>query len=369
VNPETFSQAILSLRTYLQAGVSELAEEFLSTGAEAGNADEISDLLAELVILLSNYHEEGVQLFPVVYMTDDLNSILQRLDGKDPIAIGHGPRAASTIRRAFKQCAPLAEDREWAIFVECSGDVLRYGIFRADQSPLNPTTFERLRQCACPEVKLLGLTRLGNFIEIRSVTGKRKYIDLAGGTEGAKNPPKLVREFVEVASEDAPQNLRAPLQAFYYRLGIDILHSTHGTLVAVIREGEEIPSIFWDGTLLEPKIDLIGGILKHLDANDAESLRKLSDWSALLRKMTRMDGITVIDTAGAIVGYNCFIQNSVLEKLELQQKKGSDTIGGARRRAFEVLCAHVGEKLLGVLYKSQDGVVDFCSTHTRQGSL
>lgn len=70
--------------------------------------------LTELVVILSNYQEEGLQLFPVVFISRSLESILKKLDGKDAIAVGSGPSTSQTIRKAFKQCAPLAEDRERA---------------------------------------------------------------------------------------------------------------------------------------------------------------------------------------------------------------------------------------------------------------
>jgi len=346
------SDTVISFRHYLQNGIIPFASDFTESKI-------VSDLLTEFVVVLSNYQEEGVHLYPVIFISEDLSSILTTVGGSDSITIGSGPKARETVQSAFKECAPLAEGRGWAIFTVLMEDEIIYGIFRTDQSPLNPTPFERLRRSTSAPRRVIGLTRMGGgFIELRSDQGKYKYIDVTGSHEETNNPSKLIRAFVKLATQAAPEDFKAKLQSFYYRVGIDLLHSGHGALIAVSHKNEEMPAIFRDGILLEPKIEILVDIEKLITLKDNDSFQRLVAKNQLLRKMAFMDGITVIDTAGSILGYNCFIRNSALER----KSKKSHTIGGARRRAFDVLSGYVGENLAGVLYKSQDGHIDLSSS-------
>ena len=98
---------------------------------------------------------------------------------------------------------------------------------------------------------------------------------------------------------------------------------------------------------------MLAGVSKLLASNNREALQQLVAWNQLLRRMANMDGITVLDSCGAIIGYNCFVKDSTAGSHE------SGTItGGARRRAFDVLRSQIGKQISGVIYKSQDGVVE-----------
>ncbi len=340
-------KGVLSFRSYLQAKITPFVSDFQ-------HLDLAADLLAEFIVVLSIYREEGTDLFPAVYIGEDVKKVLSIVHGIDPVSIGSGPQNRDTVRRAFKQCAPLAEGREWAIYVTIKRKILNYGIFRTDPSPVGPTPFERLRQNRDTQAKIIGLSRLGrSFIEVRSGVGLFQFVNMMGDHEESMNPKEMIRTFMKVATQNAPSELKPHLQSFYYRLGVDILHSNHGTLLAIIPHESSVPALFSDGILLEKRINILGGISNLLESNTREAVQQLVAWNQLIRRMASMDGITVLDSCGAIVGYNCFIKGSTLEL-----KNSGNIMGGARRRAFDVLCSHIGKQLSGVIYKSQDGVVE-----------
>ncbi len=289
---------VFSFRSYLQAKITPFVSDFQQS-------DVAADLLAEFIVVLSMYREEGTDLFPAVFIGEDINEILSVTHGIDPIMIGSGPQTRETVRRAFKQSAPLAEGREWAAYVTFKKRGLSYGICRTDPSPVSPTPFERLRQNKNQHLKIIGLSSLGrSFIEVRSGVGLFQFVNMMGDHEEAVNPKEMIRNFMKAATQDAPHDLKSQLLSFYYRLGVDILHSNHGTLLAIIPHQKS-------------------GISK------------------------------VVESCGVIVGYSCFIKGSTLES-----KESGTIMGGARRRAFDVLCSHLGKQLSGVIYKSQDGVVE-----------
>jgi hypothetical protein len=211
-----------------------------------------------------------------------------------------------------------------------------------------------LRENKDLHTKIIGLSRLGrSFIEVRSGVGLFQFVNMMGDHEETMNPKEMIRRLMKVATQDAPAHLKTHLQSFYYRLGADILHSNHGTLLAVIPHQKGVPTLFRDGILLEQKISVLAGVSKLLESNNREALQQLVAWNQLIRRMTSMDGITVLDSCGAIIGYNCFVKDSTLDT----QETGTIT-GGARRRAYDVLRSYLGKQISGVIYKSQDGVVE-----------
>ncbi|PIU00978.1 MAG: hypothetical protein COT74_00255 [Bdellovibrionales bacterium CG10_big_fil_rev_8_21_14_0_10_45_34] len=338
---------VLSFRSYLQSQITPFVSDFQQS-------DIAADLLAEFIVVLSMYREEGTDLFPTVFIGEDVEEILSVAHGIDPILIGSGPQNRETVHQAFRQSAPLTEGREWAVYAILKNRAISYGIFRTDPSPVNPTPFERLRQNKNKDLKVIGLARLGrSFIEVRCGLGLFQFVNMMGDHEEVVNPKDMIRNFMKIATKDAPSELKSKLQSFYNRLGVDILHSNHGTLLAVIPHQKSVPSFFRDGILLEKRIEVSFGISKLMESDMRDSHQQLVAWSQLIRRMASMDGITVVDTVGAIVGYSCFIKGSSLDS-----KDSGSVMGGARRRAFEVLRSHLGKQLSAVIYKSQDGVVE-----------
>jgi len=119
--------------------------------------------------------------------------------------------------------------------------------------------------------------------------------------------------------------------------------------VAVLDTRQRAPGFLSDGLWLDEPIDL-GGLALRYEAEHAErDALALSAYSSLFRRMVGMDGITVFDSRGRLLGYNCFIRQQVIGS------PARKVVGGARRRAFEVLCGELGHSLTAALYRSRDG--------------
>ena len=112
------------------------------------------------------------------------------------------------------------------------------------------------------------------------------------------------------------------------------------------------PDFLRDGIWLDEPIDL-GDLALRYEAHHTESdALALIAYSNLFRRMIGMDGITVFDSGGRLLGYNCFIHQQIIGSPPHQ------IVGGARRRAFEVLCDEVGRTLVAALYRSRDGAAE-----------
>lgn len=340
-------EKMVSFRDYLRERLEPLRSQ-LGTGFRG------EDFLSEIVLLMASYQEEGTDLFPVVFLADKREDFQTYLGAKELVVVGEGPLCRDSFVRAFKLCAPLAEDRLWAVYILVEKEHVRYGIFRFDSSPLAPTAFERLRGVAVPGTSLVGLTRLGgNFVEIRTSQGQHKYVNVSSSEEEHYHPGRVVRDFVDCVCKDVDDTVRPMLRSFYNRFGMDVLHSSHGSLVAVLPKGEPIPRILADGVHLNPPISIVRSVEAILDgAEERDSYIRLFSYNQLLRKLTWMDGIVLLDTEGTILAFNCFIKTS-------STSADDSIIGGARRRAYGHMQNSVPTVLAGCLLKSQDGHIEF----------
>lgn len=332
-----------------------LREELVLLLDEEGMHDEATaDALVEVVTSLSRYHEEGTALFPLVFLCDDLHAFLATVGGEDPLRMGHGPRGVETVRRALKQCAPLAIEG-WSIYLErraasagAEGGELRYGLFRTDAFVLRETPLEILRATSDPSLRALGVAQLGDsIVELRGASGSMRYVYLSGARSDAPPRPVLLRGLLSAIVRDVPEALAADTWTFYRRVFIDAMRTDHGSLVAVLPAGVEIPASFADGLHLEAPIDVARTIERYLGVRAETERARVQAQARLVASMLNVDGITLLRSDGAILGYNVFVRHS--------GDAPASPEGGARRRTFVHLASQVGTTLAAAFYRSQDG--------------
>jgi hypothetical protein len=343
------SPQILSYRHLLTGAV----EDFLD---EAGMSDpETTEALAEVLVTLSRYREEGVPLFPAVYIGDDLDELLGVLHGRDPIGIGQGAPTPETMRRALKQCAPLGR-RGWSIFIVRRPGELRYGVFHGSSFILHDTPMEWLRACNVRGRRAIGVVQLAeNVLELRSSGGVARYVYLSGARVDQPPPPTTLGELVRTLTRDVEPDALIDARTFYRRVFVTSLRESHGMLVAVLPAEPKSTTgrLFADGLLLESPIDVVAQIRKYRRTPCEETGNAIQAYADLLQGMMSADGITVLRTDGTIAGFNVFIQHRAAAR------RNDQPAGGARRRTFDALSGEVGHELVGAFYRSQDGFAEW----------
>ncbi len=318
--------------------------------AHHSEAELFGSLLAELIVGISGYREEGVKNVPLLFLGPDLKEILIHLRGNDPVEIGSGTLGGTLSRTILKTCGPLAQNHEWAIYVATKNHEVHYGLFRTDRFPLHESTFQRLRGLALERPVIIGLQRIGEaLVEIRSSSGRFHYIDFSGLLEISQNPAHLVLHWVAALTEDVPPNLKLKVESFYHRIAVEMLAAPHGTLAAVLRAGDPYPALLSDGVILNRSFGLSEAIRRYVKKRDEATALSLGSYASLIKKMLGMDGITVFNSSGDVLAYNCFVRN-------LHPYNPKEVIlGGARKRAFEIMSKRIGHELTCTLYQSQDG--------------
>jgi hypothetical protein len=318
--------------------------------------DDSAHALAELVVVLSRYREEGSSLFPVVFYGDDLERLLLHVGGRDPIYIGRGGRSPETVRRALKHCASLGVGA-WSVFIERAPDAYVYGVFRVDAFVLQETPIERLRMAEDPELHAIGIVQLAdNVLELCGPRYAGRYVFLSGARIDLAPTPVVIGKLVRSATRDVHAGVKAEVRRFFRHILYSAFRSPHGALIAVLPTRRKLARLLVDGLVLDPPIDVVHDVESYLRLRTEDTRAAVQGRAQLLEGMLRTDGITVLRTDGAIVAYNVFVRHGPLPAALIGQP-----VGGARRRTFETLRAHVGAELVAAFYRSQDGVADVAS--------
>lgn len=309
-----------------------------------------SKVLSEMVIGLAGYQEEGSKIVPLVFFATSLKSLLVSLKGNDAIEIGEGSLHPNTSLSILKTCGPLSQNQEWAIYVLLEPTKMRYGVFRTDRFPLHESSFQRLKNLSDQGIPIIGLQKIGAYnVEIRSGAGQHHYIDPSGLVALSQNPSNMIQQWVTALTSSVQPDLKKKMCAFYRRIAVDVLSSSHGALIAVIPCSSRMPELLSDGISLPRGSGLILAMKNYLKERSEAATLSLTARSNLIRKMIAVDGVTVFDSSGEVLAYNCFVRNmSPMNRKQI-------ILGGARKRAFEILTSRMDYEIDFALYQSQDG--------------
>ncbi len=342
--------AHVTLRDQLKGKISDLLDDAGMT------CHQTEEALIALSVDLADYREEGKQLYPRVVVCDDLVSTSRILQGSHAVEIGSGPRSPATARKCLKKCAPLASTN-WLVWIERQPDAFRFGVFRAPVSPTAVDLRSTLADLEPATVRALLLAQLApGTVEVVGAGLEGLLVHLSGERvevlPSAAQQDQLSRWFMESIKA---AHMLDPCVSFARNLFGDLLRESHGSLIAFVRSGDPVPAVLAeDGTILGEPLDLAELVIRHADDEPTENYTGLMASTALLGGMLNSDGITVLDTAGRILGYNCFVRASP------DDLKPSELVGGARRRAFTALSALVDSgELRAAFIRSSDGASEF----------
>jgi hypothetical protein len=317
----------LSFRAQLKGEIGDFIEKSGMACIETTKA------MMELIVELSHYEEEGTALYPRVLVCDSLSETLGLLGGTTPIEIGKGPRIASTVKQALKKCAPLAR-QGWSIYVERFDDKFIYGVFREPELPTAIDVRATLASLPKDSVNAVLACQIAErAVEIVSTADRHLHIHLSAVSTDESPVNASICALIQAVVHDVPDEARESLRSYLSSTIGDALLHGHGTLIIVIKAGHEIPPVFADdGVVLPEPIELADIVKRYLEKQSIETILALMSYAELLKGMLGCDGITVLSSDGAIIGYNFFVKENYTAGVP-----ASELIGGARHRAFAAL--------------------------------
>jgi hypothetical protein len=298
--------------------------------------------MTELVVLLARYKEEGVKLCPQVYLTNNIDRICSLLPDGEKLRIGVALASVDGIKETLKKCAPLAANG-WHIYVENTGEEIRYGVFRPSLNPVS-VLMDDVIMTPDDELNVVKAFPIADeCVEIAANNGLRHYIFLDHRKEDAPPPLVYLDQLIAYIVQDVIDTLREPVSGFLKRQLYESLRHAHGCLIAVTHLQKPPKFLSTDGVILEHPIDFPRLVEDLLSGKISTEFL----WSkgSLVTGMLNSDGILLFDTRGRLLGYNCFVK--------LNSK--STTGGGARKRAFAAMEAKLHSGLTAAFIQSQDG--------------
>lgn len=330
----------ITFRTQLIGGVTEFCQDsqlrFLSNALH----------LVELIVMLAHYREEGVSLFPKVYLTNDKNTLTAMLPGGEILKIGSSASDVNGVKSAVKKCAPLANNG-WLIYIEASDGYLEYGVFKGSGNPISVLVDDVL-MTESDGLFVVKVSQVADeCVEVRSNRGGQHFIFLNHRKEDSPPPLQYIDKLIHSITEETPPDDREPTVSFLSRLFLSALRESHGCIIAVTNMTKPPKFLSDDGVILEQPIDF-ASLVFDLKKERIES-SNLESKGYLLKGMLNSDGVILFDNKGRLLGYNCFVKVG----------NKNNVIGGARKRAFASIKSKIGRGLSAVFMQSQDGWTDF----------
>jgi hypothetical protein len=314
----------------------------------------MKDGLVSLVDLLSGYSEEGEHLFPELFLFDDSTDIKQSLPNSELVVVGRGSKQVGTFELALKRCARLAR-WGWSIYLCRTAHGLEYGLLRCGLTALSLTASELLvgqGDAAVPVILVRHLSR--HTIEISGASGHSVRIHYGATSESTSDPILIADNFCASVVADVEPEVKVQARNFYLRIFASVIRRGHGCLAAVLPPGErKLPKQFRDGVEITPRLDIAAKIGSLLNFQSCEGDTQLRAAAGLIQGMLSTDGVTLFSSNGTVCAYNVFVKDSN------SQLVAAASFGGARRRAFKLLCGWLGKSVESAFFLSQDGHAEF----------
>jgi hypothetical protein len=306
--------------------------------------------ILDLVDSTSSYREEGEELYPEIFITDKIESVLETLPFCKNVEIDRQPATVKEFSNALKLCAPLSRNG-WVIYINVEEEYISYGVVSSEISELSPT----FRTQAVGELSQNGddysiayLQNVGNKTVLLNGSEASALICLTLNSKGSAHGHEL-EKLCSSITEDVDVKHQIISNSYFKKLIGNALIVGHGSLIGVVKDNAEkistLKSRHNDGIYLTKPIDMYELVTMSEEEKTREACTSNRLYSSLLESMLNHDGMTVLTTSGKVIGYHVFVKP--------QGNEEDGLVGGARTRAFEIMTR--SECFECCFYKSQDG--------------
>ena len=335
----------ITFRTQLLGGVKEFC-------IESGIPLATTEVVVDLIVRLARYREEGVELTPEVYLTDDIDLLVSMLPEGEKLSLSVTTGDAHGIEEMLKACAPLATG-EWKIFGHHCEEGMNFGVFRGSSNPISVDMDDVVMNDQLEAAVIKAYQVAEACVHIRSSKGASHHIFFDHRREDSAPPLLYVEKLVQSIVRGVDEDEMEAVASFLKKTLVSTLLKSHGCILAVTNMTKPPKLLSNDSILLLEPIDFPSLIRRRKRERGLGTMPYGIERKAeLLDGMICSDGVTLFDERGRLLGYRCFVH----------VPRSSRVVGGARRRAFATLKAHIGRGLAAVFMQSQDGWTDFEET-------
>ncbi len=336
-----------SIRQSLQGSIHDFSGESNVFCARTEN------LIRDLVCLLASYREEGVSLYPSVYITLRENVIPSIAPGAERISLGNTKLDDGAAEIILKKTANLARGN-WSVFVEKVGDDLpevHFGIFQTLRHSFSISAEESLKGLG-NEMPVILVKSLGHsVVELKNSMGNIYTVSLTAAHASSSLLMSHVNEFAKSLISDIESNDKEIFLPYASRFLTEVVQKCHGTLMATVRNRHltEPHETLRDGVWIKPSTNWFDKHGQAYAQRDADSLSSLQSTEHLIEGIVNNDGLVVFGTNGSVLAFRVFLSPNEQERGEVPE------LGGGRRRTFELMRLRLNGVFDSVFFRSQDG--------------
>jgi len=205
--------------------------------------------LVEVIVLLAKYKEEGVVLFPEVYVSTDIGALCAMLPEGERLPLGSTRADAFGIAHAIKKCAPLASGGR-LVYIEDKSPNLEFGVFRGANNPISVLADTVLLE-PNDDVRVVKIFQVAeDCVAVLCNSGDRHFIFLNHRREDSPPPLQHLDNLIAKVCNHVPPDLKDPSLAFLKRILYNALRVSHGCLIAVTDRKRPPRQLFNDGISL-----------------------------------------------------------------------------------------------------------------------
>lgn len=315
--------------------------------------ENLFDFLGKICI----YEEEEHKIKPLLIIGKDLNNFFAQCPFHYESTIYSDDIEGKNFSRIIKAMVPLCNNN-WYIFIDILDDKISYGIFRNFQSPVS-VNFEELffdNSSLGDKQNQVGLVCIKpyekNSFILKSLCTEETIISFSFKSIKEQAETKLVH-----MKEDLMISIETPDRTYIdkalFRMLSYMPNKIHGSLCIIVTNEYTYPNDYLHGLSVQPQLDLVDCIISTEKISAYEDAEKYYALTNLFYEFMNIDGITVLNTNGRVIGYNAFYRSS---------ETPTEETGGARKRTFAGLTKEmnkINSNIVGVYYQSQDGNFDY----------
>lgn len=298
----------------------------------------------EIIPNLFNYEEEGEKLsFDVVFIKN-IEQQKRLLPHYLFQKISSSNTRELNLHKSIKSIAPFSLNG-WDIFISINGNNYEFGIYK--------------NLGGVDSLELENILSSNDFIQIEKMD--KNQLVFKNGNDDFILHISVLKEALDSNRKEHIKNLVTIFTSqiehehktkFIKNISNSLFHNMnklHGTILLIQNADESIDSFVKKGILFDNPINLFDEYLNYIsncsqDENIAERYYSLI---GILSLVLNIDGITLIDSKGQLLGYNIFIDNKIVDT--------SKVVGGARKRAAYSIENSNINGLLGIYFQSHDG--------------
>lgn len=238
--------------------------------------DYLPEGILNLIDATSSYREEGEDLYPEIFITDNIDSVLRTLPFCKKVEISAKPASVKEFSQALKLCAPLSRNG-WVIYINVSGEKINYGLVSSELSELSPT----FRKQSVGELSENGdeyaiayLQNAGNKSVLLRGSETSALISLSLSDKKTSIGEELGGICNEI-TKDVDENYKTICSSYLEKLIGNALITGHGTLIAVVKDEpgaiESVLKRHDDGIYLPTPIDICDFIIQSEEQKTREA--------------------------------------------------------------------------------------------------